>query len=196
VIEDDVLTFKQVDGVIKQMAAAMRGSAASHLLIVDELNRANVPRVFGELMYLLEYRDEAIDLQYSRDFQLPKGLKMIATMNTADRSIRSIDVALRRRFEIFECRASAHALSAYYESSGSSDIPGLVDGFTSLNSALTELIDRHHTVGQSFFMEPEFSAPDLRRVWQRQIAPLLEDYFFDQPDVVATLTLEQFWPNL
>jgi hypothetical protein len=196
VIEDEVLTFKRVDGIVKQMAAEMEDSASTHVLIIDELNRANIPRVFGELMYLMEYRDETIDLQYSRDFQLPANLKIIATMNTADRSIRSIDVALRRRFEIFECPADPEILSAYYAADASTNVPDLVTGFAALNAALSDLIDRHHTIGQTFFMRRTFSETDLRRVWLRQIAPLIEDYLFDQPDVIETFTLERFWPDL
>ena len=191
-----VLHFDRVDGVIKQMASEMEGSSAVRVLLVDELNRANIPRVFGELMYLLEYRESDIDLQYSRGFQLPKNLKIIATMNTADRSIRSIDVALRRRFEIFECPADASVLSRYYEATDrSSDVPSLVEGFQALNAELTSKIDRHHTIGQSFFMRDTYSSTELSRVWARQIKPLIEDYFFDQEDLVESFTLERFWPN-
>ncbi len=71
-----------------------------HLLVIDELNRGNVSKVFGELYFLLEYRNRAVELQYSRDerFSLPENLLIIGTMNTADRSIALVDSALRRRF--------------------------------------------------------------------------------------------------
>jgi 5-methylcytosine-specific restriction protein B len=148
-------------------------------------------------MYLLEYRDHEIDLQYSRGFQLPENLKIIATMNTADRSIRSIDVALRRRFEIFECLADGEILRGFYDDPRrETEIPGLVEGFEALNAELTNQIDRHHSIGQSFFMGDHYSADDLRRIWKRQITPLLEDYFFDQQDLVDSFTLERFWPDL
>lgn len=108
-IADDkgAITFARVNGVILQMAEEMEGSDETRVLVIDELNRANIPRVFGELLFLLEYRDKTIDLQFSPGFSLPANLKVIATMNTADRSTRSIDVALRRRFEIFECPPAA-----------------------------------------------------------------------------------------
>lgn len=195
VVEDEVLSFKRVDGVVKQMANEIEGSGSPHVLIIDELNRANIPRVFGELMYLLEYRDKAIDLQYSRDFELPANLKIIATMNTADRSIRSIDIALRRRFEIFECPADPAILRAFYDGGASTSVLGLVDGFEALNRELSTRIDRHHTVGQSFFMKSSYGPDDLRRAWDRHIAPLIEDYFFDQPDAAEALTLQAFWPD-
>jgi 5-methylcytosine-specific restriction protein B len=197
VIEDDVLTFKLVPGRVRKLVTAMAGSEATHALIIDELNRANIPRVFGELMYLLEYRDEPINLQHSNDFELPANLKVIATMNTADRSVRSIDVALRRRFEIFECPADPGVLSRYYDGDGrSTEVPSLVDGFTALNEKLTDHLDRHHTIGQSFFMASSYDAVSLRRAWERQIKPLIEDYFFDQEDLVEDFTLDAFWPNL
>jgi len=197
VIDQDVLTFKLVPGVILQMAEEMEDSSTLRVLIIDELNRANIPRVFGELMYALEYRDTPIDLQYSRDFELPTNLKFVATMNTADRSIRSIDVALRRRFEIFECPSDPDILKRYYENDErTTTVPCLVQGFTALNAALTERIDRHHTIGQSYFMASQFSKQQLLRTWKRQIKPLIEDYFFDQQDLVDAFKPETYWPDL
>src|SRR4029079_2309771 len=88
-------------GPLRRMAkAAAEDPAHPYLLIVDEINRGNVPKIFGELLFLLEYRDRAIPLQYSPDppFALPPSLFLIGTMNTADRSIALVDAALRRRF--------------------------------------------------------------------------------------------------
>jgi MoxR-like ATPase len=145
VAKDGGISFELTPGVILQMAEAMEGTDAIHVLIIDELNRANIPRVFGELLFLLEYRERDIDLQYSRDFHLPKNLKIIATMNTADRSTRSIDVALRRRFEIFECPADRHSLDLYYaELSHHTTVSDLAPGFQKLNDDLTNFLDRHH----------------------------------------------------
>jgi 5-methylcytosine-specific restriction endonuclease McrBC GTP-binding regulatory subunit McrB len=182
-------------GVVKEMVAAMEDDRP-HVLVVDEMNRANLPRVFGELMFLLEYRDEPLDLQYSPNFVLPRNLLFVGTMNTADRSIRSIDVALRRRFEIFECQPNIGILRRYYESVGVNGIPGLVDGFERLNGALATYLDKHHAIGHTFFMAETMTPERLRRVWVRQIHPLIEEYFFDQPDVAAEFVLESFWPDL
>ncbi len=195
-IKDDVLIFDVVPGVIRRLASAMEGTTSTHVLIVDEINRANVPRVLGELMYLLEYRDKAIDLQYSTDFQLPENLKIIATMNTADRSIRSIDVALRRRFEIFECPADTSILESYYRSPDhDAAVPGLVEGFAALNAALVEQLDRHHAIGHCYFMAERYDAKRLQRTWRRQIVPLIEDYLFDRSEEASTFTLDRFWPD-
>jgi 5-methylcytosine-specific restriction enzyme B len=194
--EKGAITFKRINGVILQMAEDMEGSDETRVLVIDELNRANVPRVFGELLFLLEYRDKTIDLQFSPGFSLPANLKVIATMNTADRSTRSIDVALRRRFEIFECPPRPDILSAYYEEAPhSTGVSGLEAGFAKLNAELRAQLDRHHTIGHSFFMRNLFTTDHLRRTWDRQIRPLLEDYFFDQEDLVDQFKLERFWPD-
>jgi 5-methylcytosine-specific restriction enzyme B len=194
VATDGGIVFKAVNGTVLEMAQAIEDQSDVHVLIIDELNRANVPRVFGELLYLLEYRGESITLQYSKSFALPENLRFIATMNTADRSVRSIDVALRRRFEVFECPADAEILRRFYERpQNTTSVLDLVAGFEKLNAALTTQLDRHHTIGQSFFMAPSFDRARLERTWRRQILPLIEDYFFDRPDVVADFTLESFW---
>jgi MoxR-like ATPase len=196
VVEKGAVSFRRQDGVILRMAAEMEETEAPHVLVIDELNRANIPRVFGELFFLLEYREETIDLQYSQEFELPRNLSLIATMNTADRSIRSLDVALRRRFDIFDCPPDPDVLRRYYaQSANVTSVDKLVDGFEKLNADLTELIDRHHTVGQSFFMRPAFAAETLRQVWRRQIFPLIEEYFFDQPDVAARFSVGKYWPD-
>lgn len=189
------VSFKVQPGVMKQVSEIAEASNNPFVLIVDEMNRANLPRVFGELMFLLEYRDTEIDLQYSEAFRLPSNLMMIGTMNTADRSIRTIDVALRRRFEIFNCPPNPYILDRYYEEIGENSVPGLVDGFRALNEKLTSYLDRHHTIGHTFFMTEQMSSGRLRRIWNRQVAPLIEEYFFDQPDILADFTIEQFWPE-
>ena len=196
IVKDGVIVFDVVPGVVLAMVKNMT-EGETRVLIIDEMNRANIPRVFGELLYLLEYRDESIGLQYSRDFSLPVDLKFIGTMNTADRSIRSIDVALRRRFELFECPPDPAILRRFYESGDRvNTVPELAEGFAKLNADLSAELDRHHTIGQSFFMDEEFTPTLLRRRWQRQIAPLLEDYFFDQPDLIGTFTTEKYWPGI
>lgn len=191
------LTFSRVDGAVLRMSNEIdAASDQKHVLILDEMNRANLPRVFGELMYLLEYRERAIDLLYSTDYSLPDDLLFIGSMNTADRSIRSLDIALRRRFDVFECLPSADILSRYYtDPKNKNSVPGLIEGFVELNGRLEKLLDRHHTIGHSFFMRRQMTPDALRQTWRRQLGPLLEEYFFDQPDVAASLKFEDFWPG-
>lgn len=102
---DGSLTFKLRAGPFRDFAeVAQDHSSTPYILIIDEINRANLAKVFGELYFLLEYRDESISLQYSpdREFTLPENLFVIGTMNTADRSIARIDTAMRRRFSFIE----------------------------------------------------------------------------------------------
>lgn len=99
--DDAGVKFELVPGPLREMAReAAENPARPYLLIVDEINRGNVAKVFGELYFLLEYRGDKIELQYSRDeqFQLPRNMFFVGTMNTADRSIALVDSALRRRF--------------------------------------------------------------------------------------------------
>ncbi|MDT0184324.1 DUF3578 domain-containing protein [Microbacterium sp. ARD31] len=190
------IRFARVDGVVLRMASQIKDDEdQKHVLVIDEMNRANLPRVFGELMYLLEYRDKPVDLLYTQGFTLPKNLLFIGTMNTADRSIRSIDLALRRRFEVFECPPSRKVLESYYRTA-QCDVLDLFDGFDKLNLRLTELLDRHHTVGHSFFMADPFTPHLLSAAWTRQLQPLFEEYFFDDPSVAASLKIEEFWPSV
>jgi len=194
--EQNRINFKPVPGVLLKFSDKMDSRSAQRVLIIDEMNRANLPRVFGELLYLLEYRDASVDLLLREDFRLSPKLSIIGTMNTADRSIRAIDVALRRRFEIFECPPSAQILERYYAVSGHTlEVDGLVKGFELLNADLQSRLDRHHTIGHSFFMQPTFTTAHLKRVWDRKIFPLIEEYFFDEPDVAAEFSLIKYWPN-
>jgi len=194
------VSFDLTAGVVLQVVRDMR--QAGHLndpnhpyvIIMDEANRANLPRVMGELLYLLEYRDQAISLQLSKEFKLPSNLMFIATMNTADRSIRSIDAAMRRRFEIFELAPDAEVLERYF-SSIALPSAAVIEGLSRLNGHLTRDLDRHHTIGHSFFMRNDMSPKVLREVWTRKLLPLIEEYYYDQPDGMGSLSVNQLWPD-
>jgi hypothetical protein len=189
------ISFRPVDGILLEIATRARSSGKSHFLLIDEMNRANLPRVLGELLYLFEYRKASIDLPYTRNFTLPENLFFVGTMNTADRSIRSIDAAMRRRFELFECLPNRSILGRYYQTY-TNQVDGLIEGFDKLNELLTIKLDRHHTIGHTFFMAPVFSPKMLERTWRRQVKPLIEEYFFDQPDQSEAFELNRFWPNM
>ena len=197
------ITFDRCDGVLLELVKKIHGDgnwnseADEYAIVMDEANRANLPRVLGELMYLFEYREKAIRLQYSNDFSLPRNLRFIATMNTADRSIRSVDVALRRRFDVFELLPSATVLGNYYESSGrESAVRDLLKGFEELNGALEAALDKHHTIGHAFFMHPRMDSQHLRNIWRRKVFPLIEEFFFDQHELAMEFSMERFWPSV
>lgn len=194
---DEGISFSRVDGhLLKAARKARADHGRLHVLLIDEMNRANLPRVFGELMYLFEYRDEEMDLMLSEGFSLPSNLLVIATMNTADRSIRSLDTALRRRFEVFEFPEDYGVLTGYFAAAGrTNSVVDLEDGLLALNTKLGEDLDRHHRVGHAWFMRSPMTYDELRAIWARKVRPLIEEYFFDQPDRVAEYELEAFWPS-
>lgn len=192
VVDKGAVDFRIVPGIVRQMAEDVQDEDQLRVLIIDEMNRANLPLVFGELMYLFEYRNEPVNLRYTANFELPGNLRFIGTMNTADRSIRAIDIALRRRFDVYELPPDPYVLERYY-TRHTNTVPDLVDGFVKLNEELENQLDRHHTIGHSFFMSDDFSHEDLQRAWRHKIGPLIEEYFFDEPDVAAGFSLEAFW---
>ncbi|MGO4664036.1 McrB family protein [Terrabacter sp. 2TAF16] len=195
-----VLTFKVEPGVLRRVAAACNPAGTApderpRVLIMDEMNRANLPRVLGELLFAIERRGEPVDLLHTPGFALPPQILLIGTMNTADRSIRSIDAAVRRRFMIFELAPSGEALEAFYQDHDN-EVPELVVGFNELNDQLTQLLDRHHTIGHTFLMDERgMTSGRLNQVWLRQIRPLIEEYLFDLPDELARFTVDAFWPS-
>lgn len=193
--EKSGLRFDLHPGVVRRVAKNL-DVTDRYLLVLDEFNRANLPRVLGELLFSLERRNEPVDLLYSEGFTLPPGLLFVATMNTADRSTRSIDAAVRRRFQFFDFAPSASALERYYEGHPN-EVQDLISGFNRLNELLVELLDRHHTVGHTFFMDGRGMTPArLRQVWDRRIYPLLEEYLFDMPEELAALNVSQLWPSI
>ncbi|WP_133148044.1 MrcB family domain-containing protein [Mycobacterium lehmannii] len=189
------VVFEVVPG--RLMSVARQAESVDHpvVLIIDELNRANIPSVFGELLYLLEYRDKGIGLLHRERFALPPNLYIIATMNTADRSIRSMDTALRRRFDIFDCPPRLDIIDRFYAAGNVNSIQDLSSGLGALNDRLVDQLDRHHTIGHSFFMNSKFGPTELRRTWDRRIKPLIEEYFFDQTGMADAFNLHDFWPS-
>ena len=192
-LRNGAIQFEVVPGAVRQFVLDMGTRSDPHILIVDEMNRANLPKVLGELMYLFEYRDKTIDLPYTKQFKLPPNLWFIGTMNTADRSIRSIDVALRRRFMLIECPPDAGILQRYYLRGRENHVPNLVEGFKALNDELTRRLDEHHTIGHAFFMADGFDRRALERAWRHKIGPLIQEYFFDQPETARSFTVDRFW---
>lgn len=195
--KNGAVVFEPVPGPILRLSQQIHDDDAPRVLIIDEINRANIPRVFGELMYLLEYRDRKIDLMLQDGFSLPQKLFIIATMNTADKSIRVMDMALRRRFDFFSLDPDVEVLRAYYESGAATNEMGdeLYDGFVKLNDALRDDLDKHRLIGHSYFMDDEFSVATLRARWDRQIAPMLEEYFYERKTIESKYTIKGFWPS-
>lgn len=197
VVENGVIVFKNVPGPLVRIANQIAEDDQPRVLIIDEINRANIARVFGELMYLLEYRDKKIDLMLQEKFELPNQLYIIATMNTADKSTRVMDAALRRRFDFFQIEPDVQVLRSHYESKGNVNHLGdeLYSGFESLNARLMEDLDRHRLIGHSYFMTDVFDVRSLRARWERQISPLLSEYFYERQSQADKYVVEEFWPS-
>lgn len=154
------------------------------VLIIDEINRGNIARIFGELITLLEPSkragaDEALEvvLPYSKQpFSVPKNVYLIGTMNTADRSLTGLDVALRRRFEF-------KAMPPQPELLDDTVVDGIVVGqlLRTMNQRIEALLDRDHCLGHSYFMPLRGDArlARLGSIFRDQVLPLLQEYFFD-----------------
>jgi 5-methylcytosine-specific restriction endonuclease McrBC GTP-binding regulatory subunit McrB len=192
------MTFPVEDGVLCQFAeqAAARPSEP-HVLLVDELNRGNLPRIFGELLYLLEYRDQAVTLPYSkREFRLPDNLFVLATMNQLDRSAVALDHALRRRFSFVDMAADPAVLASWLEVHSPAEPgdetfgPRVVRLFEELNRRLARDVGVEKQVGHSFFMIPDLTADKLAAVWDHHVRPLLLDYLGGREDRLRDYTPE------
>jgi 5-methylcytosine-specific restriction protein B len=176
--------FGLVAGPLRRVAAlANEEPSVPFFLIIDEINRANLAKVFGELYFLLEYRESAIDLQYSpgESFTLPRNLFVIGTMNTADRSIALLDAAIRRRFAFVEMHPDVEPvkslLSRWLQARDEPD-----DGRGELLAALNAAIhpeDHDLKIGPSYLMKPDVDQPNgLERTWAHSILPLLVEHYY------------------
>jgi 5-methylcytosine-specific restriction enzyme B len=181
------LTFTLRAGPFRDFAeVAADNPSTAYILIIDEINRANLAKVFGELYFLLEYRDESISLQYSPDkeFTLPQNLFLIGTMNTADRSIARIDTAMRRRFAFVELDPRIPPVQGLL--SRWLDQRRLPQEAALLLDELNRRIEESDAaIGPSYLMDERIYQRDdgLDRVWQYSIMPLLEDLFYGQHDL-------------
>ena len=175
------LNLEPVPGRFVNFCRRARGVNGKCVLIIDEINRANLSRVFGELMYLLEYREETIELSIGLPFSIPKNVLILGTMNTADRSIAVVDHALRRRFAFCALTPNYETLRAFHRDSGFS-IESLIRVLESVNHAIE---DPHYHIGISYFMRTDI-ADHIQDIWTVEIEPYLEEYFFDQPQIVTS----------
>ena len=191
-LEDGQAGFRLGRGPLMRAADLAREEPdAKHFLVIDEINRANLGKVFGELYFLLEYRDEAIRLQYQEEddeqFSLPENLYIIGTMNTADRSIALVDLALRRRFSFVEFDTSEEPIKGLLRrwlNANASDMDWVADIVDRANERLD---DRHAAVGPSYFMKDDLKKDDLkedraRRIWKHDVLPYIEERLYGERD--------------
>jgi len=166
------------------LAGSQEELRKNHVFIIDEINRGNISKIFGELITLIEPskrlgRPESMEvrLPYSKKlFGVPDNVYLIGTMNTADRSIAAIDTALRRRFQFREMPPIPDVLAEI-----SVEDISIRDMLTRMNEKISVLYDREHTIGHTYFL-PLADEPTIERladIFERNIIPLLQEYFYD-----------------
>ena len=183
-------SFAITDGpLIRAAEAAEEEPEEKHFIIIDEINRGNLAKVFGELYFLLEYRNREIRLQYQsgedEDFSLPNNLYIIGTMNTADRSIALVDLALRRRFHFVEFapdeKPIGELLRRWLDTNELGHMEWVADVIDLANQKLS---DQNAALGPSYFMRkgmdgnPSLSEEDVKRIWKHSILPYIEERRF------------------
>lgn len=183
----DQVKFALKAGPLRRMVdSARENPKAVYVLIIDEINRGNLAKIFGELYFLLEYRDTPIDLMYSSDntepFTLPKNIVILGTMNTVDRSIALVDAAMRRRFAFVALHPSEEPtqglLRRWLAATGR---PG--DNADLLDELNARIVDPDFKIGPSYFMRPAVYDADgsgLKRVWRTAILPLLHEHHYGE----------------
>ena len=194
--EDFILGYKpNVDGgfelkhgvFYKFCKKALNTPDKDFFFIIDEINRGNLSKIFGELLMLIEnsYRGKEIKLAYTDElFTVPKNLYIIGMMNTADRSLAMIDYALRRRFSFFEMYPgfATEGFKSYQLSLGNEKLDKLIQGIQALNEAISsdDSLGNGFCIGHSYFCnQTEFSMEWLENVVEYDIEPMLKEYWFD-----------------
>lgn len=181
----DLLSYLEKQGVTPSVPLVVKPAERKpHVLIIDEINRGNVSRIFGELITLIETSkregaEEAlsVDLPYSKKpFSVPSNVYIIGTMNTADRSLAGLDIALRRRFIFREMPPKPELLDGVLV--GGIDIGQLLQV---MNQRIEALLDRDHCLGHAYFMPllSDARPEHLGLIFRNQILPLLQEYFFE-----------------
>ena len=182
-------------GIFKNICErAKNNQDKNYVLIIDEINRGNISKIFGELITLLEptkrlgeFEELKIRLPYSgEEFGVPKNLYILGTMNTADRSIALLDIALRRRFNFIEMPPKYNLLNSINietigtesKNTENTEIIDLKKLLEAINTRIEFLLDKDHLIGHSYFINIK-SFEDLKEIFRNSIIPLLQEYFYD-----------------
>jgi len=190
-----VLAFELKPGIFRSLCARAKDDPNNqYVLVIDEINRGNIAKIFGELMTLIEADKrgkQAVELPYSKeDFQVPVNLAIIGTMNTADRSIALLDVALRRRFAFLELLPEVELLDGINVSLAEEDALNIGTCLKNLNQRIVEFRGADYQIGHSYFLPLQVIADEVEKlnclddIWNYQVVPLLKEYFYGQVDLL------------
>ncbi|MXX94358.1 MAG: AAA domain-containing protein [Gammaproteobacteria bacterium] len=186
--ENERTAYQLVPGIFKRICErADRDPSNQYAIFIDEINRGNISKIFGELITLIEpdkrkggKNELTVKLPYSREkFTVPSNLDIYGTMNTADRSLVQIDTALRRRFQFEEFMPDPSLLSEIDFRNTTIDLRQML---TRMNQRIEALLDREHTLGHAYFLNDSgqiISGTELPLVFKDKIVPLLTEYFFE-----------------
>ena len=193
--EDFVMGYKPVEkgfelkyGIFYNFCQkATKNPDKDYFFIIDEINRRNLSKIFGELLMLIEadYRDEKATLAYTgSDFSVPKNLHIIGMMNIADRSLAMIDYALRRRFSFFDIEPAfdSEGFSSYQKEFSSETFDKLIEKIKKLNEAITQdqSLGKGFCIGHSYFCNAEECTVEwMKDIVEFDILPMLSEYLFD-----------------
>ncbi len=192
--DNSQISYEYNKGIFKEICQQANSDPDNkYLLIIDEINRGNISKIFGELITLIETNKRVrpnkernfentkvekeqllVTLPYTKSkFGVPNNLYIIGTMNTSDRSIASIDIALRRRFKFVEMMPKPELVADFG--------CGFQSVFDKLNTKIKILLDRDHQIGHSYFINTKYANADtniLKEIWFSEIIPLLNEYFY------------------
>lgn len=196
----DNITFSDLRDIIysNEVNGQENQNHMPYYLIIDEINRGNVSKIFGELITLIE-KDKRENvkcyLPYSqKPFKLPSNIYIIGTMNTADRSLATIDTALRRRFSFYEVEPDPLIYTKVSMSRMVNDKVDLEELLRKINIKIAKKLDRDHRIGHSYFMEIQ-SLKQLYLIWYYKIIPLLFEYFYNDIESIKSIIGTEFFDD-
>ncbi len=192
VTEGSTLAYEIRSGIfLKLVDLARQHPDDPFFMVIDELNRANLPRVFGELLYALEYRgpEHTFRLPYSNaETYIPDNITLIGTMNTADRSIALVDAAIRRRFRHVNFAPDREVLRNWLRANNlgqlADDAAARMDH---LNHELLKSLDADRLIGHTYFMRADLAESGYDAVWDEDIGPVLNEHLYNRPEEVRRL---------